>query len=1046
MNSKRRFLQSSLSRSAPLTLALLAGVTLVLGTASAQHLPGHSGEARGAQQNPHNRHALPPIEIDERNHRVKVETPDGPRWIRTCVEPGPEGRFESAPPEAAGRSGRGSSSSSTYSPPTGSSQAAAAQAGATALGYPGCLSCHTNIENASENMFGMNLDCTFCHGGDPYAGTKASAHIHSNGSTAMDNTVPSFTDDLEYQQFLNPSNLRVVDNTCALCHQSHVADVKKSMMSTTAGHFAGGLYLNNVVDTKTPIYGNLAIVDDDGWVPTAQGAVASLLALLEYDPAGDPALFSTHYAAVPAQACARCHLWSRGKGYRGAIGAEGTYRADGCAACHMPYANDGLSQSADTAIDHQETGHPLSHTITKKIPTETCLHCHHRGARIGLSFTGKAQMPPRLPSGPSIPGTTNEKFNGNYHYTVADTNPQDIHNELGIACIDCHTGPGVMGDGNIWGHMDQATKIECRSCHGLPNQPPTLMDNEGGTLNNVELDIPSGNIIMTSKVTGAQHIVKRTMDLVDPLSVHYNANAAAAMDANHLKQTGGLECYSCHSSWLPNCYGCHFERDEQQMGQNLITGLWEVGKVTTNNKIFEALRQFSYGPNSEGRAAPYLVACQPIADVTAPDGTKILDYQMPVTSNGLSGLALNPVNPHTVRGTGDVRTCTECHRSPASLGFGSGNYNIARDRVYLGSALRTEMFDRDTNPGQPVLQGALGSSLSTYGLATSPNLVEGIADFLYTAEGTAGLKIFDRRPGQSGASVSVTGINAIDVSRAARYLYVIDAGVGLKIYDNQAPLQATLVGSVSIPGALRVVPFGIHLFVAAGTSGLFVVDVADHNAPAIVANLGGFNAADVELYSHYQSGQDFAVRAYVADPGYGVRIVDLLPNFQNPQLVGGLPLPGASGLDAYSRYVTATATEPSREHDYLFVAAGASGLQIYDITKPDTIVAAGAITTLSGIASDISIASQLAPPGVDDYAYIANASLGLQVVLVSDPLNPQFLGTVSGSTGGTRVLVEVQQMDRFLDEQGTPLKENSHPFTDTYTRADIVRLLSVTLP
>ena len=33
-------------------------------------------------------------------------------------------------------------------------------------------------------------------------------------------------------------------------------------------------------------------------------------------------------------------------------------------------------------------------------------------------------------------------------------------------------------------------------------------------------------------------------------------------------------------------------------------------------------------------------------------------------------------------------------------------------------------------------------------------------------------------------------------------------------------------------------------------------------------------------------------------------------------------------------------------------------------------------------------------------------------------------------------------MDRFVDEQGNPLKENSHPFTEVFTRADIVRILS----
>ena len=36
-------------------------------------------------------------------------------------------------------------------------------------------------------------------------------------------------------------------------------------------------------------------------------------------------------------------------------------------------------------------------------------------------------------------------------------------------------------------------------------------------------------------------------------------------------------------------------------------------------------------------------------------------------------------------------------------------------------------------------------------------------------------------------------------------------------------------------------------------------------------------------------------------------------------------------------------------------------------------------------------------------------------------------------------------MDRFIDEQGNPLKENSHPFTEVFTRDDIVRILSASI-
>jgi hypothetical protein len=937
----------------------------------------------------------PKVVVDKTGNRVRVDRPEGTVWLRQVTDCGPDP-------------------------------------------YPGCLECHCDIENSTINMAGMELDCTFCHGGDPLAITKEAAHVASNGQVTYNQTVPPIDQDLDYQRFVNPSNLRSLDQTCGFCHLWEAIEIRESMMATAAGHYAGGLYQNNVVDTKTPVYGTFAVADTDGTVPTEKGAVESLLDLLIYS-GGDPQQVATHFAAVPSQGCARCHLWSRGKGYQGAVGADGTYRADGCAACHVVYANDGLSQTADASIDHEEPGHPINHVITKQVPTEQCVHCHHRGARIGLSFTGRAQMPPRLPSGPGVPGTTDVVFNGNYHYTVADTNPPDAHGAAGLQCIDCHTRLEVMGDGNIYGHMDQATKIECRTCHGLPGELPTMLDNDGQPLPNVQDN--GEDIVLTSKVTGAQHVVPIAMDVVST-----NPNAACAMNDTHLKADGGLECYSCHSAWIPNCYGCHFERDEQQMGLNLMTGELEVGKVRTSNKIFETMRPFALGPNSEGRVAPYIVGCQPIADVTAANGDKILDFVMPVTTNGLSGLALNPVNPHTVRGAGEVRSCAECHRAPPSLGLGGGAYAIARVHAYTAGVSGVRLYDRDADPGQPVPDGAIPVVGTAHAIASQPNVVEGTADFVYVAQGVNGVAIHDRRPDAPLAPIaSVGGIDAIDVSRAARYLYVVDAGVGVRIYDNDDPYVATLVATVPIPTAVRAVPWGIHLFVAAGAEGLVVVDIAEHTAPIVVGSVPGIDAVDVQLYAHYQAGPDFAVRAYVADPGYGVRIVDLLPDHAAPQLVGGLPLVGAVGLDAYTRWAPGFGGAPSREFDYLYIAAGAAGLHVYDMTDPDSVYGVAAMTNLGGSVADVDVASQLAPPGVDDYAVVANETLGLQVVDVTDPLDPVMLGTVPDSPGATRVLIEVQQMDRFIDEQGNPLKENSHPFTGVFTRADIVRILSASI-
>lgn len=918
--------------------------------------------------------------------------------------------------------------------------------------YPKCLLCHDQIENIMANMGGSNLDCTFCHGGDPEAVTEELAHVHPTGEVVYNETIAPLDLDLAYQRFVNPSNLRVVDQTCGMCHPYSAEIIVKSMMATAAGHYAGGLYQNNVVDTKTPIFGTFAVTDDDGFVPTERGAVQSLENLLIFDPTEDPSIIATHFAAVPSQACARCHLWSRGKGYRGNENQNGLYRADGCAACHMPYANDGFSLSADMSIDHTEPGHPMTHVVTKQIPTQQCLHCHHRGARIGLSFTGRAQMPPGLTSGPGVPGTTDEKFNNNYHYTLPDTNPQDIHGERGMHCIDCHTRAGIMGDGNIYGHMDQATKIECRQCHGLPDVLPDFRDHDFELLRGMSYDDPNDahtgpeeplhEVTLVSKVTKEPHTVPVVMDIVNPISPKYNPRAACAMNGNHLKAQGGLECYACHAAWVPNCYGCHFERNEQLMGLNFVTGLLEVGKVSTNNKIFESMRNFSIGPNSEGKVAPYLVACQPIADVTAPDGSKILDMVMPTTVNGLSGLAMNPVNPHTTRGAGEVRTCAECHRSPPTLGFGTGNYAIARTGVYTAGSGGVQVFDRDANPDQPVPAGSLQLVGPALAIASLPDVVEGVAAYLFVAQGPAGVAIFDRGDGAPPAPVhTITGVNAIDVSRVARYLYVVDEGVGVRIYDNDDPAMATLVATVPIPTALRAVPWGIHLFVAAGDRGLVVIDIADHTAPFIAGALDTFDAVDVQLYAHFQNTSKFAARAYVADPSFGVRIVDLLPEFGSPRLVGGIPAIGAQGLDAYTRYVLATATEPAREHDYLYVAAGTNGLRIFDMTNPEGVYEVGSVDTLGGEVTDVDVVSQLDPPGTNDYAICANASFGLQIIGVNDPTSPVAVGSVPGASGASRVFTEVQQMDRFLDEQGNTLKENSHPFTGTFTRADIVRLL-----
>src|SRR5207302_9642508 len=69
----------------------------------------------------------------------------------------------------------------------------------------------------------------------------------------------------------------------------------------------------------------------------------------------------------------------------------GDYRASGCSACHVIYANDrdplhaaqyapygnlGCSATIDPTIPKNESGHPIKHVFTRSIPSSQCMVCH----------------------------------------------------------------------------------------------------------------------------------------------------------------------------------------------------------------------------------------------------------------------------------------------------------------------------------------------------------------------------------------------------------------------------------------------------------------------------------------------------------------------------------------------------------------------------------------------------------------------------------------------------------------------------------------------
>ena len=173
---------------------------------------------------------------------------------------------------------------------------------------------------------------------------------------------------------------------------------------------------------------------------------------------------------------------------------------------------------------------------------------------------------------------------------------------------------------------------------------------------------------------------------------------------------------------------------------------------------------------------------------------------------------------------------------------------------------------------------------------------------------------------------------------------------------------------VTIPGfANNVDVSGSYAYVAAGASGLQIVDVSNRAVPVIAAAFDTpGNANDVKVVGNL---------AFIADGVAGLRIIDV-SNPTAPVAVGSLDTPG----DAWDVAVTSNRA---------YVADGASGLRIIDVRVPAQPVLLGSIDP-AGIQKGVEVdpARQL--------AVLASGTSGLHIVNVSNPAAPALMGTLSG--------------------------------------------------
>lgn len=122
--------------------------------------------------------------------------------------------------------------------------------------------------------------------------------------------------------------------------------------------------------------------------------------------------------------------------------------------------------------------------------------------------------------------------------------------------------------------------------------------------------------------------------------------------------------------------------------------------------------------------------------------------------------------------------------------------------------------------------------------------------------------------------------------------------------------------------------------------------------------------------------------AFIADGASGLQIIDIT-NAASPSPIGTYNTPGSAAAVAVAG-------------DHVFVADGSSGLQIISIVIPTGPLLVGTYNT-PGTAGGVAVAG--------DLAFIADGTSGLQVINIVNPASPSLVGTYN--TPGTATGVEV---------------------------------------
>jgi hypothetical protein len=502
-----------------------------------------------------------------------------------------------------------------------------------------------------------------------------------------------------------------------------------------------------------------------------------------------------------------------------------------------------------------------------------------------------------------------------------------------------------------------------------------------------------------------------------------------------------MECYACHTSWTPSCGGCHLpieanwktERHHYEGGETRNYATYNP-QVARDDMFLLGHRETAAG----GKIAPFRSSSALVLSSTNANREHIYVQQPPISASGYSSQAFNPHYPHTERKV-ETKSCEDCHLSANNdnnaimaqlLMYGTNFVNFVGYHAYVGgqgeiSAVRVTEWDEP--------QAVIGSYLHKYAypdwfakheklgrqLQTASRHEAGVAqclqlrgEYLYVAEGARGMRVYDVASiGNKGVSQGLitapfsplgqdTHISSREASCVAlptnqpinparnagnkmridnqerpqhplySYAYITDAQEGLILTNvntlaDGEPRNNFLTRALTwnpdgiLNGARHITIGGSNLYIAT-PRGVVIVSVDEPLKPRVLSELPLADARATALQFRY---------LFVTDSN-GLEVIDVT-HPETPRLV---PQNAIRINDAHRVYVART---------YAYVAAGAEGLVIVDVERPEAMRALTRFNANGQLrdSRDVIVGSTNASL----FAYVADGAGGLKVLQLTSP-------------------------------------------------------------